>query len=290
MNPIPSSELVLNPDGSVYHLHLKEADIADNVIVVGDAGRVKRISSHFETLELVRENREFITHTGFYKGKRITALSTGIGTDNIDIVVNELDAAVNIDLKTRTFKPEKRKLNLFRLGTSGALQEDIPVDSVICSSHGIGLDGLIYFYEKAKDVIDQYLTGDFIRHTAWNLDLPSPYVVAASEHLLQTTGSGFRKGMTATAPGFYGPQGRVLRLQLAREDLLDRLESFRSDELRITNFEMETSALYGLSAMLGHHAMTVCLIVANRLRGEFSKDYHKGIDRLIVDLLNNLPD
>lgn len=287
---IASSELVLNPDGSVYHLHLKNNDIADTVIVVGDAGRVKLISGLFDSIELTRENREFITHTGTYKGKRITVLSTGIGTDNIDIVVNELDAAVNIDPVTRTIKPEKRRLNIIRIGTSGALQTDLKVDSFVCSTHGIGLDGLLYFYEKGKDVIEHHMTGDFIRHTGWNLDFPSPYIVAADPDLLATAGRDFIHGMTATAPGFYGPQGRVLRLQLAREDMLDRLESFRVEEARILNFEMETSALYGLSKMLGHRAMTVCLIVANRLRGEFSKDYHNGVRNLVIKLLNNLPD
>lgn len=286
---ISASELVLNPDGSVYHLHLTAADIADTVIVVGDAGRVAVISSFFDIIELKRENREFITHTGTYKGKRLTVLSTGIGIDNMDIVVNELDAAVNIDPVTRTVRNNLRQLNIIRLGTSGALQADTPIDTFVCSAFGIGLDGLIYFYDKAKDVIDARLTGEFIHHMAWNLDLPSPYIISADPYLLETTGKDFLKGMTATAPGFYGPQGRVLRLQLVREDLLERLESFNAGGLRILNFEMETSALYGMSRMLGHRALSLCVTVANRLRGEFSKDYKASVEKLVVKLLNNLP-
>ncbi len=288
MNPIGKSELILNTDGSIYHLNLHPEDIADTVIVVGDAGRVNNISKRFDRIELKKENREFVTHTGTLGGKRLTVLSTGIGIDNIDIVLNELDAIVNIDLKTRMLKYDRKSLNIIRLGTSGALQEDVPVDSFVASTHGVGIDGLLYFYEASRNYIEAEMTGEFIRHTGWSLDLPSPYIVAASDELLAKLGDGYIHGMTATAPGFYGPQGRVLRLQLAKEDLLDRLQSFEFEGKRITNFEMETSALFGLSKMLGHKAVTVCAIVANRLRQEFSNDYHKNIEKLISKLLDVL--
>ena len=288
MDPIGTSELIINPDGSVYHLHLRPEDIAETIIVVGDAGRVENISAHFDRIELRKMNREFVTHTGYVGKKRLTVLSTGIGIDNIDIVVNELDALVNIDLETRKIRYQQKSLNLIRLGTSGALQEDIPVDSFVASTHGIGIDGLLYFYDACGDHIEQEMTAEFIRHTGWSLDLPSPYIVGAAPELLKYFEDTFIKGMTATAPGFYGPQGRVLRLQLAKPDLLDRLESFRSGDNRVVNFEMETSALFGLSKMLGHHAATVCAIVANRLRKEFSVDYQKTVNKLIVKLLEVL--
>lgn len=288
MEKIGESELILNPDGSVYHIKLLPEHIGNDIIVVGDPGRVERISQHFDKIDVKIQNREFITHTGYYKGKKITALATGIGTDNIDIVINELDALVNIDLKNRVHKDTHTALNIIRLGTSGALQEDIEVDTPVMSSHGLGFDGLLNFYKTAKGVFDDGMSEAFMKHAGWLPQLPYPYVVEGSKALMQKIGDGFHVGITATAPGFYGPQGRVLRLQTAIPDLNELLETFTYKGHRITNFEMETSALYGLSKLLGHNAVTVCAIIANRKRKEYSKDYKKTIDVLIEQILNRL--
>lgn len=287
-NPIAESELILNPNGSIYHIKLRPEDLADDVIVVGDQGRVERISSHFEKIDCKIQNREFVTHTGWYKGKRITALSTGIGTDNIDIVLNELDALVNIDFTTRTILPQKRSLNIIRIGTSGALQGDIPVDSFIASSHGMGFDGLLNYY-AGRDLCDESaIAEDFMTHTGWFKGLPYPYVVKASDKLIERIAFDMPKGITATAPGFYGPQGRQLRLAPAIADLNEKLGSFRHGEHRVTNFEMETSALYGLGRLLGHECLTVCAIIANRVARQYSKDYHPVIERLILTVLERI--
>ncbi len=283
--PIAESELILNPDGSIYHLKLKPEDLADNVIVVGDQGRVEQISSFFEKVDCKVQNREFVTHTGYYKGTRITALSTGIGTDNIDIVLNELDALVNIDLKSRTIKPERKSLNIVRIGTSGALQGDIPVDSFVASSHGMGFDGLLNYY-AGLDLCDQSAIAEsFMNHAGWLKGLPYPYVVKASADLHARIAFDMTSGITATAPGFYGPQGRQLRLAPALADLNEKLGSFRFGEHRVTNFEMETSALYGLGTLLGHNCLTVCAIIANRVARQYSKDYHPVIHKLIETVL-----
>jgi uridine phosphorylase len=288
MKPIAESELILNPDGSIYHLKLHPENIADDIIVVGDPGRVPVISAYFDKVEFRQGNRELFTHTGYIGKKRITVLSTGMGTDNLDIVVNELDAICNIDLKTRIPKTEHRSLNIYRLGTSGALQEDIPVDSFLASSHGVGLDGLMRFYQPEVEVIDEELTSAFLKDMNWPADLPGAYIVPAASELLNTVGKDYLQGITATAPGFFGPQGRVLRLPLAYPDLNDRISSFNYKGQRITNFEMETSALYGLSKALGHQAMTVCAIIANRQRKEYSKDYKASVVKLIKDLLEKI--
>tara|TARA_R110002050_G_scaffold200591_1_gene335561 strand:+ start:114246 stop:115118 length:873 start_codon:yes stop_codon:yes gene_type:complete len=288
MTRIPDSELIINPDGSVYHLQLKPEHIADNVIVVGDPGRVELISSFFDTIEVRRSNREFVTHTGTYKGTRFTVLSTGIGTDNIDIVINELDAAVNIDLETKTIKEHKRSLNIIRIGTSGALQADIPVDSFLLSSKAMGFDGLLHFYSNDLQVKDEKIANEFMAHANWNDNLAKPYVVSASEELSKRLSPGTIQGITATASGFYAPQGRVLRLQPAMPDFPELLSSFQSNGLKVTNFEMETSALYGLSKALGHHACTVCAIIANRKTKDFSKNHDHTINRLITHVLSNL--
>lgn len=288
MERIAESELILNPDGSVYHLKLKPQNIADDIIVVGDPGRVPVISAYFDKIEFKQSNREMVTHTGYIGKKRLSVMSTGMGTDNLDIVINELDALVNIDLVTRTPKNEHKSLNIIRLGTSGAMQEDIPVGSYVMSTHGIGLDGLMRFYAAGKDVIDNDMTNAFLEQTAWPDDLPKAYIVAGSENLFEKMGKGYMKGITATAPGFFGPQGRVLRLKLAYPDLNDRISDFRYNDYRIANFEMETSALYGLSKALGHHAMTVCAIIANRLRKEYAEDYKPSITALIEDVLGKL--
>lgn len=288
MKKIGASELILNPDGSVYHIKLRPENIGRDIIVVGDPGRVERISRHFEKIECKIQNREFITHTGIYKGKRITALATGIGTDNIDIVINELDALVNIDLEKRVPTEKHTTLNIVRLGTSGALQPEITVDSAVMSSHGMGFDGLLNYYKVKKGVFEDNISQAFMKHANWLPQLPYPYVVKGSEMLKKKLGKDFHVGITATAPGFYGPQGRVLRLPTAIKDLNEKLETFTYKGHRVTNFEMETSALYGLSALLGHNAITVCAIIANRIRKEYSKDYKKFVDVLIEKILDRL--
>lgn len=289
MQSFAETELILTTDKRVYHLNLKDEDIADNVIVVGDQNRVTQISAHFDAIDFKTEHREFVTHSGTFKGKRITVLSTGIGTDNIDIVLNELDAAVNINLEMRTLKETRRSLNIIRLGTSGALQENIPVNTLVVSSHGIGLDGLLPFYADWKSVNDTTLSDAFIRYTSWPQSLPFPYAVAASEALLRKFSSAsFFKGITATAPGFYGPQGREIRLKTSLPELNNLLNTFRYGNLQITNFEMETSALYGLGKLLGHNCLTVCVIIANRMRKEFTSDYTKSVDHLIEQCLHKI--
>ncbi len=285
---IAPSELILNPDGSIYHLKLKPEHIGNDIIVVGDPGRVERISRHFDAVEFKIQNREFVTHTGFYKGKKITALATGIGTDNIDIVLNELDALVNIDLKKRRVKEKLTSLNIVRLGTSGALQPDIPVDDAVISAYGLGLDGMLNYYEETGNVFDHKLSASFITQTQWLKNLAYPYACRASEPLLKKIDKGYHKGITATAPGFYAPQGRTLRLAPAMPDINTKLQHFAYEGMRITNFEMETSALYGLSALLGHQAVTVCAVIANRTIKAFSKDYKKTVDHLIEQVLESL--
>ncbi|KAF0198875.1 MAG: uridine phosphorylase [Bacteroidetes bacterium] len=288
MSRIGESELILNADGSVYHLKLKPEDLAGNIIVVGDPGRVASVSKHFDRIEVSRQNREIVTHTGYIGEKRLTVLSTGMGTDNIDIVLNELDALVNIDLDKREAKAGHTALNIIRLGTSGALQAGIPVDSVVASTYGIGLDGMLYYYKDLAGVLDREITEEFIRQTSWPAVFPRPYAVACSPDLLNHVGKGFLQGMTATAPGFYGPQGRILRLETTHPDLNQAIGDFNLDGKKVFNFEMETSALYGLSRMLGHNALTVCAIVANRVEKKYSKDYHPVIESLIVNVLEKL--
>jgi uridine phosphorylase len=286
--PIAESELIINPDGSIFHLHLLPEQLAENVIVVGDQGRVAAVSAHFDKIECEVQNREFSTHTGTFKGKRITVLSTGIGTDNIDIVLNELDALVNIDLKTRLIKTNRTSLNIVRIGTSGALQGDIPVDSFVFSSHGMGFDGLLNYY-AGMDLCDvPGIATAFMKHAGWTANLPYPYTVKASEKLLQQLGHDQRQGITATAPGFYGPQGRQLRLAPALPDLNEKLTSFNYEGLQVTNFEMETSALYGLGQLLGHNTCTGCAIIANRVIRQYSKNYKKAVDELIRMVLERL--
>ncbi len=287
-NVIPETELILNPNGSVYHIKLLPENIADNIIIVGDQGRVEIVSGFFDAIDFKIQNREFITHTGTFNGKRISVISSGIGTDNIDILINELDAVVNIDLKTRTPKIEKKSLNIVRIGTSGALQSDIPVDSFIVSSHGLGFDGLMNYYLDLPNINENELSEAFIKQTNWNRNLPYPYVIKGSESLINTIGFDMRKGITATAPGFYGPQGRKLRLSPWVEDFNQQLTDFNHSNNRITNFEMETSALYGLGKLLGHQTCTVCAIIANRVIKQYSKDYHPTVERLILTVLERL--
>ena len=286
--PIESSELILNPNGSIYHLALRPEQIADTIILVGDQNRVARISQHFESIEVKISNREFITHTGTFNNQRITAMSTGIGTDNIDIVINELDALVNIDLEARKVKKEHRALNLIRLGTSGSLQEDIPVDSILASTYGLGMDGVLGYYEDQFEADEQALKQAFLEQTGWKAQMNSPYFARGSQALLDRISEGMYQGITATANGFYGPQGRVLRLKAQLPDLNEQLNAFNYEGMRVTNFEMETSALYGLGGMLGHNCATVCAIIANRFRREYSKDYKQTVDQLIRTLLDRL--
>lgn len=288
MSQFPETELILSSQNRVYHINLRNEDIADDVIVVGDQNRVAQISGYFSKIDFKTEHREFITHTGIYNGKRITVLSTGIGTDNIDIVLNELDAAVNINLEKRELNPTPRKLNIIRLGTSGALQGDIPVNGLVASSHGIGLDGLLNFYEGWKVVNENEISEAFIKHTNWQKNLPYPYCVAASKTLLNKFKENIHVGITATAPGFYGPQGRQIRLRSSAPNLNELLTDFKLGDQRITNFEMETSALYGLGKLLGHECLTICVIIANRVRKEFTSDYKKSVDILIESCLNKL--
>ncbi len=285
---IKESELVLNPDGSVYHLKLKPEHVAPNVIVVGDQGRVEVISQHFEKIEHKIQNREFLTHTGYYRGERITVLSTGIGTDNIDIVINELDAAVNIDLEKRVQKEKHRALNIVRLGTSGALQEDIPVDTFVASAYGLGFDGLLHFYRHDEALTETAMEDAFMRHTSWGERLARPYIVGGSDELLQRVAADLKRGITATAHGFFGPQGRELRIPLAFPGLNDKMATFGFEGQRITNFEMETSALYALGRILGHNTLTVCNIIANRARREYSKDYQASVKKMISYVLDKL--
>lgn len=287
-NSLPESELILNKDGSVYHLHLKDEHIADTVIIVGDQRRVQEVSKYFDSIDFKVQNREFVTHTGSYKGKKITALSTGIGTDNIDIVINELDAAVNIDSTTRLAKSVKRKLSIVRIGTSGALQADIPVGAQVISEFGLGLDGLIYYYHYEFDKLEKELTEKINSHLKWNPELSRPYITKGSERLIQLLEKGMVKGITATATGFYGPQGRKLTLTPKDPGINDRLRSFVYQKYRVTNFEMETSALYGLGRLLQHDCCTCCLIIANRIRKEYKDNHSEDINLLIETVLDRL--
>ncbi len=287
MKQFKESELIVNPDGSIYHLKLRPGQVADTIILVGDQGRVGAVSNHFDTIEHKVQNREFLTHTGTYKGKPVSVVSTGIGTDNIDIVLNELDALVNIDLSSRRLNPEHRSLNLIRLGTTGALQGDIPVDSFLASAYGLGFDGLLHFY-RHEGITEDVMADAFVRHTSWGDRLPYPYIVRASEGLMEKLAGGLRPGITATANGFYGPQGRSLRIPLAAPELNETIETFRFQGMPVTNFEMETSALYGLGRLLGHQALTICTVIANRVSKTYSQDYKTAVDQMIRLVLDRV--
>jgi uridine phosphorylase len=286
MHIIAETELILTPENKIYHLNLSKEEIANDIILVGDPDRVSVISNKFESIEHKIQNREFVTHTGILNGKRISVIATGIGPDNIDIVVNELDALVNIDFKTRTINKKKKTLNLIRLGTSGALQKDIEVDSFLASSFGLGLDNIAYFYES-EEIIEQDMSSKYKEHANWPENLSNPYIVKASDNLLSLFPD-VKKGITATAPGFYGPQGRTLRLNPYITNLHEKMESFNYKENRITNFEMETSALYFLGKSLGHNTLTICAIIANRLTKEYSKDYKKTVEKMIDLVLKRI--
>jgi len=287
--PIPTSQLVLNSEGAVYHLNLHPDQLADDVLLVGDPGRVELIASFFDKIEVERQNRELVTRTGYYNGKRITVMSTGMGTDNLDIVMNELDALANIDLKTRTPKEGHRSLNLIRIGTCGALQPEIEVeDSYVATRYAIGLDGLLYFYAKNKEVNDIAMRDAFIKQMDYPKDLPLPYVVECSKDLFDRLAQGYYQGVTATAPGFYGPQGRTLRMNLAYPEHNRKIESFNYQGWRVCNFEMESSALYGLGKMMGHNCLTICVAIANRVTEKFASDYHPYVKKLVINTLERL--
>lgn len=279
---IPESELIINADGSCFHLHLRPEMLADKVILVGDPGRVETVAAHFDTRECEVQSREFHTITGTCQGKRITCVSTGIGCDNIDIVVNELDALANIDFSTRMVRPEHRKLTLIRIGTCGGLQPNTPEGTYIASVKSIGFDGLLNFYAGRNHVCDLKLEEAFKQHMHWNPQLAAPYVAVADAELIdRVAGSEMVRGYTIACGGFYGPQGRVLRLPLADPDQNAKVESFEYEGMRICNFEMESSALAGLSSLLGHKAMTCCMVIANRLAGKANPNYKNSIDGLI---------
>ena len=285
---IATSELILNPDGSVYHLNLHPQDIAQTIIFVGDQDRVEKITKHFDSIEITKQKREFKTQTGYYKGTRMTVISTGIGPDNIDIVMNELDALVNIDLQTRKPKSELTKLNIVRIGTSGSLQADIPVDSMVMSQYGLGLDNMLRSY-LIDTISEPELEEAFITQTNWDLRKGRPYVVAGSKMLEKKFESNaIFKGFTGTAGGFYGPQGRVLRLGIQDPELNSKMDSFTYNGTRMTNLEMETGAIYGLGKLLGHECLSLNAIIANRATGTFSEDPYKTVDQLIEYALNKL--
>lgn len=288
MRTIPSSELIINDDGSIFHLHLKPEQLADTVILVGDPGRVALVAEHFEQIECRVQNREFNTVTGSYKGKRMTVLSTGIGIGNIDISVVELDALANIDFATRQEKPVKRRLNLVRLGTSGAIQPDIKVGEVVFSRTSLGFDGLLTYYAGRDEVCDLDLEKAFVEHTGWNPKLPAPYFIDADKELFELFKDSTREGITIAAPGFYAPQGRWVRIQPQDPELNAKIERFEYAGRRITNFEMEGSALAGLAALMGHRAATICTIIAQRIALDACTDYKPFVKRMIQMALDKL--
>lgn len=290
MQRIAESELIINSRGAIYHLDVKPDEIAKNIITVGDPTRVAEVSKHFDKTEVKRQHREFVTHTGFIGNKRISVVSTGIGPDNIDIVLNELDALVNIDFETRTIKQELQKLNIIRIGTSGSLQADIPVDSFVAGSHGLGLDNLMNFYLHENNEEERQIIHSFKTQTQLQSAFGDPYISSASMHLLKHFVEGYHQGITVTCPGFYGPQGRVLRLGISYPRLIDQLTLFQFGEYRIANFEMETSAIYGLGKALHHHCLSLNAIIANRIHKNFSNDSLALIEKLIAKSLEIISD
>ncbi len=286
---IKSSELILTPEGKIYHLDLAPSQLAPIIITVGDPGRVAEVSKYFDTIETKAEHREFKTHTGTYKGKHISVISTGIGPDNIDIVFNEIDALVNIDFENRTVKKKLTSLDIIRIGTSGGLTPEIEVDSFLISSIGIGLDNVMHYYDKTDKIFNRDFAQSFIDHTQWNPDNSVPYAVEADKNLLEKLSSEkTTQGITITNVGFYGPQGRVLRAKLKDENLNDKLTSFRYKKKKITNLEMETATMYGMAKLLGHRALSMNAIIANRASGTFSKDASKTIETLIQYTLEKI--
>ncbi|HRG23066.1 MAG TPA: nucleoside phosphorylase [Chitinophagaceae bacterium] len=290
MSKIAESELIINDRGAVYHLDLRPEELGDTVVTVGDPDRVAEVSKYFDRVEIQRQHREFISHTGLVGKKRITVLSSGIGPDNIDIVMNELDALVNIDFVSREIKKELKSLNIVRLGTSGSLQADIPVDSFVASTHGLGVDNLLNFYRLDQNDEEQQLLHSFITHTQIHSQTGHPYISSCAASLIKHFVKDFQQGITVTCPGFYGPQGRVLRLGIRNPNLINRLTDFRFGQHRISNFEMETSAIYGLGKLLGHNCLALNAIVANRVKQEFSKDGKAAVENLIKKFIEQFAD
>jgi uridine phosphorylase len=290
MSKIAESEMIINDRGAIYHLNLVPEELATNIIVVGDPGRVKLVSKYFDRIEVKTEHREFITHTGRIGKKRISVISTGIGTDNTDIVINEVDALVNIDFIRREIKPKLTSLNIIRIGTSGSLQADIPVDGHVAGTHGLGIDNLLHFYRMEHNEEEKQLLHSFVTHTQLHSQMGYPYIAGASASLIKHFVKDFHQGITVTCPGFYGPQGRVLRLGIKNPNLVNSLTDFRFGQHRIANFEMETSAIYGLGKLLGHHCVSLNAIVANRVAKEFSKDAAGTVDSLIRKVLGIIAD
>jgi len=287
MTYIPESELILNPDGSIYHLHLQPEQLAQTVITVGDPDRVEKVSRLFDTIECRVQKREFVTHTGTLNGKRLSVISTGIGTDNIDIVLNELDALVNIDFEKRTEKANHTTLEIIRIGTSGCLQEDVPVDSFLVSEYGIGLDGLLNFY-NLKNTDEEKALNDAFESYMNESHIPKPYIAPCSNRLINRVGEGMMKGITLTCPGFYAPQGRAIRLQPNTNHFIEKINQFRYKNHRLTNFEMETAGIYGLAHALGHHALSCNALLANRINHTFSKTPTKTVELLIETVLERI--
>jgi uridine phosphorylase len=289
MSKIAESELIINNRGAIYHLDLRPEELADTVVLVGDPDRVKKVSKHFDRIEYHAQHREFITHTGYIGNKRLSVMSTGIGPDNIDIALNELDALVNIDFETREVKPTTSSLNIVRFGTSGALQADIPVDSFVAGTHGLGFDNLLNYYAYDKTTEENELIDAFVKHTDLSTNITVPYISKASENLLHKfPNEQYHKGITVTCPGFYGPQGRILRLPVAAPGLINKLTDFKHGNNFISNFEMETSAIYGLGKLLGHHCLSINVIVANRVIQQFSKDSNAAVEKMIKTSLEYL--
>lgn len=288
MNRIPESELIINNRGAIYHLDVRPDEIADHVITVGDPDRVALVSRHFDKVEFRLQHREFVTHTGWLGKKRVSVVGTGIGPDNIDIVLNELDALVNIDFETRQIRKELVKLKIIRIGTSGSLQKDIPVDSFLASTHGIGLDNLMNFYRHDHHEEEKQLLHAFVTHTQMHNNISQPYISSASASLMKNFVKDFHQGITVTCPGFYGPQGRVLRMGIVQPDLVDLFTVFRFGNHRITNFEMETSAIYGLGKALGHHCLSLNAIIANRVEKQFSKNPQQLTENLIKKTIETI--
>lgn len=286
MSRIAESEMIINDRGAIYHLDLRPEEIAGTIVTVGDPDRVKELSKHFDSVEVRRQHREFISHTGYIGKKRITVLSSGIGPDNIDIILNELDALANIDFTTREIKKNLTSLNIIRLGTSGSLQADIPVDSFVASTHGLGVDNLLNFYRHEQNDEEQQLLHSFITHTQIHGQIGNPYISSGAGSLVKHFVKDFHHGITVTCPGFYGPQGRILRLGIRNPELINRLTDFRFGQHRITNFEMETSAIYGLGKLLGHNCLAINAIVANRVKKEFSKDGKAVVENLIKKFID----
>jgi uridine phosphorylase len=285
MQQIAESELIINNRGAIYHLDLRPEELAGTIITVGDPDRVGNVSKHFDKVETKTQHREFVTHTGYIGKKRISVVSTGIGTDNIDIVLNELDALANIDFETRSIRKDFTRLDIIRIGTAGSLQSSIPVDSFVVSTHGLGIDNLLNFYRHEQNEEEKQLLHSFVTLTQLHNRFSYPYINSASASLIKHFVEGYHQGITVTCPGFYGPQGRILRLGLSNPNLIDRLTQFSFGNHRIANFEMETAGIYGLGKILGHHCLSISAIVANRITKQFSKDGNAVVEKLIEKTL-----